>query len=353
MRARYWKEALDVHATSPWVGTGAGAYGTVRTRFRTDALAVRHAHGYVVQTLADLGWAGLAASLLAMIAWLAAAARATGVHRRARGLPWDAERVGMVTLAVVVIVFGVHSTIDWTWFVPANAGVAMLCAGWVVGRGPLRARLERPTPAPPPAPWPYASRLARAAHSVPPLHGAAAALVIVLALAAAWTAFQPVRAVHAGDAAFDRLDAGQPLAAAETAQIATERNPLVGRPAVRPRRDRPGARRPQGLRGRARARRPDRACHRRGLAAARGAAAERAQRSARRRQRAAGGVLPGSALVRLDVRPAGGDSRRPGRYGRRAHAMSPVRSGGAPPHARTRACVKPARSSAAVSDRRV
>ena len=53
----------------------------------TDALAVRHAHGYVVQTLADLGWAGLAASLLAAIAWLAAAARATGLHRRARGLP--------------------------------------------------------------------------------------------------------------------------------------------------------------------------------------------------------------------------------------------------------------------------
>ncbi len=98
-------------------------YATIRTRFRTDALAVRHAHGYVVQTLADLGWAGLAASLLAAIAWLAAAARATGVHRRARGLPWDAERVGMVTLAVVVVIFGIHSAIDWTWFVPANAGV--------------------------------------------------------------------------------------------------------------------------------------------------------------------------------------------------------------------------------------
>jgi hypothetical protein len=230
VRARYWKEALDVHATSPWVGTGAGAYGTVRTRFRTDALAVRHAHGYVMQTLADLGWAGLAASLLAMFAWLAAAARATGVYPKARGLPWDAERVGMVTLAVVAIVFGVHSAIDWTWFVPANAGVAMLCAGWVVGRGPLRARLERPDPAPPPPAWPHAGRLARVAHQVPPLHGAAAALVVVLALAAAWTAFQPVRAVHAGDAAFDRLDQGQPLAAAETAQIATERNPLSADP---------------------------------------------------------------------------------------------------------------------------
>jgi tetratricopeptide (TPR) repeat protein len=231
VRARYWAEALDVHATSPWVGTGAGAYGTVRTRFRTDALAVRHAHGYVVQTLADLGWLGLAASLLAAIAWLAAAARATGMHRRARALPFDAERVGMVTLAVVVIVFGIHSAVDWTWFVPANAGVAMLCAGWVVGRGPLRARLERPAgPAPPPPAWPYASRLARVAHSVPPLNGVAAALVLVLALAAAWTAFQPVRAAHASDRAYDRLDQGQPVAAADIARIATERNPLSAAP---------------------------------------------------------------------------------------------------------------------------
>ena len=34
---------------------------------------VRHAHGYVVQTLADLGWVGLGLSLLAAVAWLAAA----------------------------------------------------------------------------------------------------------------------------------------------------------------------------------------------------------------------------------------------------------------------------------------
>jgi tetratricopeptide (TPR) repeat protein len=231
VRARYWAEAFDVHATSPWVGSGAGVFGTVRTRFRTDTLAVRHAHGYVVQTLADLGWAGLAASLLAAFAWLAAAARATGVRRRDRRLPFDAERVGMLTLAVVVIVFAVHSAVDWTWFVPANAGVAMLCAGWVVGRGPLRARLEHPAgPSPPPPTYPHASRLARLANSVPPLHGLAAVLVLVLALAAAWTAFQPVRAVHASDRAFDRLDQGQPGAAAEIAQIATRRNPLSADP---------------------------------------------------------------------------------------------------------------------------
>jgi hypothetical protein len=204
----------------------------VRTRFRDDTLAVRHAHGYGVQTLADLGWAGLGVSLLALFAWLLAAARATGLRRRDRGLPYDAERVGLLTLCVVVLVFGVHSFVDWTWFVPANAAVGMLCAGWVAGRGPLRRRLEaQPVPVEQPEPeWTHPSRLARLRRRVPPLRGLAAAFVLVLALAAAWTAYQPVRAVHAGDAAFDRLDQGQPHAAASIARIATERNPLSVEP---------------------------------------------------------------------------------------------------------------------------
>jgi tetratricopeptide (TPR) repeat protein len=225
VRARYWREALDIHATEPWIGTGAGAYATVRTRFRTDTLEVRHAHGYVVQTLADLGWAGLAVSLVAALAWLLAALRATGLRRRDRGLPFDAERVGMLTLFSVVVVFAVHSAVDWTWFVPANAGVGMLCAGWIVGRGPLRERLEAPPPAPLPR-WPYAGVIGRLGRRVTPLRGLAAALVLVLGVAAAWTAFQPVRAVHAEDAAFDRLDQGQPDAAANIARIAVDRDPL-------------------------------------------------------------------------------------------------------------------------------
>jgi tetratricopeptide (TPR) repeat protein len=226
VRARYWAEALDVHATAPWLGTGAGAYATVRTRFRDDTLAVRHAHGYVVQTLADLGWVGLALSLAAAVAWLAAALRATGLRRRDRGLPFDAERVGLITLVAVVVVFAVHSTVDWTWFVPANAGVGLLCAGWIVGRGPLRARLEGRAAAAPAPSWPHASRLARLGERVTPLRGLGVALVLVVALAAAWTAYQPVRAVHAGDTAFDRLDQGQPEAAASIARIAADRNPL-------------------------------------------------------------------------------------------------------------------------------
>ena len=228
VRARYWREAFDIHATEPLLGSGAGAYATVRTRFRRDTLAVRHAHGYVVQTLADLGWLGLGVSLLAAAVWLLAALRATGLRRRDRGLPYDAERIGMLTLLVVVAVFAAHSAIDWTWFVPANATVAVLCAGWLVGRGPLRARLEAPDGPPPPTgmAWPHAGRLARLGARLPPLRTLAVLGVIAIALAAAWTAYQPVRAVHAGDTAFDQLDQGQPDAAAESARLATERNPL-------------------------------------------------------------------------------------------------------------------------------
>jgi O-Antigen ligase len=55
VRARYWKEALEVFEAHPALGAGAAGYATARLRYRTAELDVRQAHGYVVQTLADLG----------------------------------------------------------------------------------------------------------------------------------------------------------------------------------------------------------------------------------------------------------------------------------------------------------
>ena len=70
--------------TARCVGTGAGSYATVRNRYRQQgALYVRHAHGYFVQTLSDLGWVGIGLSLLAALAWMWAAARALGDAPRA------------------------------------------------------------------------------------------------------------------------------------------------------------------------------------------------------------------------------------------------------------------------------
>jgi hypothetical protein len=240
VRARYWDEALKVHATSKAVGVGAGGYGTARKRFRTSDLDVQHAHGYVVQTLADLGWIGLAVSLAAALAWALAVRRVLGLRRADRGLPWDAERVGLATLAAIVVVFGVHSFVDWTWFVPANAVMALLCAGWVAGRGPLRRRLaiEGPTGVVgaaekagvilPRRRWNVRERLVR--WNPEPYRTASALGVLLLALAVMWATVQPLRALHAGDASTARLQAGEFAAAADIARRGTHRNPLSPEP---------------------------------------------------------------------------------------------------------------------------
>lgn len=213
LRARYWREALQVYETSPWIGTGPASYATLRVRFRTDPSSIRHAHGYVPQMLSDLGWAGMSLSLLTLAAWLLAASRALGLRRSARGQPWDATRVSLATLVTVVVVFGMHSAVDWTWFVPGNAVPALLCAGFVAAAG-LPGR-PRPLPAVREMGWP--ARLS-------------GGLVLVIALAASWAALQPVRSEHAEAAAFDRLDRGQVAQAAAIAQIAHERDPVALNP---------------------------------------------------------------------------------------------------------------------------
>jgi tetratricopeptide (TPR) repeat protein len=240
VRARYWDEAFKVHATAPWLGTGAGAYGTARQRFRSATVDVEHAHGYVPQTLSDLGWAGLAASTLATLAWLMSALAVVGLRRRDRGLAWDAERVGMATLFTVVLVFGVHSLIDWTWFIPATAVTAFACAGWVAARPPLRRRLaeEGPTgihgaaeragmvPATPA----FGLRERLAGWSPSPYRSVLAAGVLGVGMATCWSIVQPLRAENAYEAAANRIAAGEHQAAAEIAEIAHNRNPLSVEP---------------------------------------------------------------------------------------------------------------------------
>jgi hypothetical protein len=200
VRARYWDESIKIFRAHPWQGVGAGAYATARLRYRTDNLAVRHAHGYAVQTAADLGLFGLLVSLLLLAAWIGATGRTLGWRlpafaRRAapqagaRGLDprvsFGPEHVAMATLATVVLVFGVHSFVDWTWFVPGTAVMALVAAGWVAGRGPLG------------EPAPDARMLgARVAQGLrQPVNVALACAALTLGLLAGWAAWQPLRSV--------------------------------------------------------------------------------------------------------------------------------------------------------------
>jgi cytochrome c-type biogenesis protein CcmH/NrfG len=259
VRARYWKEAFQIFDAHPALGAGAGGYATARLRYRTETLEVRHAHGFVLQTLADLGLVGLILALALMFAWMAAAGRATHPFNR-RWTRWRAwlrirsgegpgwrrlqgreltayapERIGMLSMLCVVVVFGAHSLVDWTWYVPGNAAVALLCAGWLAGRGPLRAvpgaRAHDDAPT---TPATEAATRPLGHDFGPPLGSGrrpgyarmlVAGLVIAGALLAAWSQWQPQRSESARQDALALL-ASNPRGASAAAQAAVARDPL-------------------------------------------------------------------------------------------------------------------------------
>jgi O-antigen ligase len=217
VRARYWKEALQVFSAHPLFGAGAEGYATAHLRYETETLNVRHAHGFIVQTLADLGLVGLLVALALLACWMAAAGRATHpFNRRSRYTP---ERIGMLSMLCLVVVFGAHSLVDWTWYVPGDACVALLCAGWLAGRGPLRTGDPERTAA-------HHNGWGRRAARPSGVRLALASAAIVAALLAAWSQWQPLRSEEARQEAESLLDANHTAAAAAAAASAVSRDPL-------------------------------------------------------------------------------------------------------------------------------
>jgi len=218
VRARYWNEALKIFRDHPWVGVGVGGYQTARLRYRNDNLDVVHAHGYIVQVLADRGLLGLLLSLAALATLAVAIALATGLRRGAAYRRTTPERAGLLTLTAVVITFGVHSLIDWTWFIPGVTIPALLAGGWLAGRGMLELPLR--------APDRILDRVRAGARSR--MRAGAAAFLVLVALAAAWAAWQPQRSINAGNAALDALAATPPdiARARDLAKTAHDRDPL-------------------------------------------------------------------------------------------------------------------------------
>jgi hypothetical protein len=230
-RPQYWHEGITVGTHALLKGVGALGYGTARARYTTDPQLVQHAHSYVIETFADFGLIGLGLNLALLIAWAGAAGRAlrapgeptasepTADHGAApatEGTGRTAERAGLLTLLCVVIAFGVHSAIDWTWFVPGVAIPALVCAGWLAGRGPLGAPIGRA---------PKRRRLTRSPALV--LSATAAAALVVLG---AWAIWQPLRSANADSAGLAAIARGNPSAAIADARTAASTDPLALEP---------------------------------------------------------------------------------------------------------------------------
>ncbi len=243
VRARYWNEALEVFKAHPLLGSGARGFETAHLRYRTELIEAHQAHGYIVQTLADLGLVGLLVTLALLAVWMLAAGRSThpfnrrwqGWRWRGHPEPYTAERIGMLSMLCLVVVFGLHSLIDWTWYVPGDACVALLCAGWLAGRGPLAggAHADESTLAlPSSATWMAGAPDARPRRPRLPsrseigrLRIAAAACVVIAALLAAWAQWQPQRSAEASNEALALL-ARNPSAALAAARRGVSRDPL-------------------------------------------------------------------------------------------------------------------------------
>ncbi len=209
-RSRDWSQGVKIGEHALLKGVGAVGFATARGRYH-DQFPVQHAHSYPVETFADFGLIGVALSLALLIAWAVAAARP--LRRRALTEDRRPERAGMLTLLCVVLAYGVHSSIDWTWFVPGVTIPALFCAGWLAGRGPLAAPVGR-------------REHARAVTKSPAVGAALAGLAAVVLLAV-WTVWQPLRSADAASASVTQASKGEIGAALSSAHVAVARDPLA------------------------------------------------------------------------------------------------------------------------------
>jgi tetratricopeptide (TPR) repeat protein len=108
----------------------------------------------------------------------------------------------MSALALAAVVFGLHSAIDWTWFVPGSAVLGIAIAGYVAGRGPAPRPAGSPSPVvtggPPIQPVIDIPRLPRIRLRLPAPPRAARLVpalgVLLLVACSAWAVWQPDRA---------------------------------------------------------------------------------------------------------------------------------------------------------------
>jgi hypothetical protein len=169
--------------------------------------------------MADLGILGLIVTTALLLAWLVAAARATGLHPRRTAVrrDWDADRLALVALSLSAIVFGLQSAIDWTWFVPGPTAMALVAAGFVAGRG------TEAGPAPS-IDW------RRPLRTVTPARLAGAAAVLLTALVTAWAIWQPEASDRQTGDALALADRGETAAAIAKASDAADTDPLSSEP---------------------------------------------------------------------------------------------------------------------------
>ena len=216
-RPAYWRQAVQIFKDAPVTGRGADGFTLARLPYRKDPSGASHAHGFLPQTMADLGLIGLACVLGLFAAWLVAAARTLGVRRRrSAGVEWSGERTVLVALSLSVLAYGTQGMADWTWFIPGPTVAALAAAGFVAGRGPLDALGAVPAERP---------RAFVPLRQADRLHLIGSAAVVVVALLCSWAVWQPNHSATATDDAVGLATQGKYAAAIRQADDARRIDP--------------------------------------------------------------------------------------------------------------------------------
>ena len=118
-RADYWRAALSEAGEHPVLGSGAGSFHLSWREHRTTELAVRDAHSLYVETLSELGPAGLALVLVLVGLPLAGAVRQRG------------DRL-VAAAGAGFVVFAAHAAVDWDWEMPAVTLAGLACGAAVL-----------------------------------------------------------------------------------------------------------------------------------------------------------------------------------------------------------------------------
>jgi len=120
-RPTYWHVAWIEYRAHPWLGSGAGTFADYWLGYGIPGVAggALDAHNLYLETLAELGPAGLALLAATLVLPLAAAAR---VRRQ----PLVPAAVGAYTALLA------HAALDWDWEMPAVMLAGLFCAAAIV-----------------------------------------------------------------------------------------------------------------------------------------------------------------------------------------------------------------------------
>ena len=202
-RWQFWTAAVDEFTDRPLLGHGAGSYESWWAQHGTISYFTRQAHSLYLETLGELGLAGilLVLGLLAVVALAAA--------KRLRGSSGD-ERVTRAALAAAGLGFAIAAGIDWMWEMTAVGAVGVVLFALLTGPATNDAGEDDPSAGP---------RRARARSAI-----AAAGAAAVAVLALPWLADREVR-----DSRIQAL-AGNAPAALDAARAAQRLTPWATSP---------------------------------------------------------------------------------------------------------------------------